>query len=161
MKRWSLSQKISFLVIATLIALIDQLIKIYFVTNFYEGQSKVVIEGFFNFVLLYNPGVAFGVFGGISEENIRLLVLGVTTSLALGVVYFFSNSPIGESKLGRFSLSLIVGGAIGNATDRILLGKVVDYLDFYYKNYHYPAFNFADSCIFIAVVILLFLPNQK
>jgi signal peptidase II len=55
---------------------------------------------------------------------------------------------------------MIIGGAVGNLIDRLLLGKVVDYLDFYYGHYHYPAFNLADSAICVAVVLLLLLPSK-
>ena len=161
MKQWSWARKSLFFFVALAIALLDQFVKVLIVDRFTEGQFQPVIPGFFNLVLAYNPGVAFGVFAGISHDTSRYIVLGCTSLIALLVVYFFSNSEVGQKKMGVIALSMIIGGAVGNLVDRILLGKVVDYLDFFYGHYHYPAFNLADSAICTAVVILLFLPQDK
>jgi signal peptidase II len=160
MKFWNIKTKCTFFLIALLIAIADQWIKLAIVTHFAEGQVLPVIPKFFNLVLAYNPGVAFGVFAGIDHDTSRYVVLGITSLIALLAVYHFSNSEIGERPLGVVALAMIIGGAVGNLIDRLLLGKVVDYLDFYYGHYHYPAFNLADSAICVAVVLLLLLPSK-
>jgi signal peptidase II len=161
MKGWTSKQKLGFYSLALFTALIDQIVKIVVLSFFYEGQILPVIPKFFNLILTYNPGVAFGVFSGIDSDTNRYIVLAITTSIALTAVFIFACGEIGKCVRGKVALALIVGGAIGNMVDRIRIGKVVDYLDFYWGNYHYPAFNFADSCIFIAVVILLFTPSTS
>ena len=161
MKKWNIKTKIIFFLIALIITWADQSVKHLIVGRFAEGESLPIIPSFFNLVLAYNPGVAFGVFAGIESDVIRLIVLGLTSIFALFAVYYFSNTAVGESRAGIVALSLIVGGAFGNLIDRVTLGKVVDYLDFYYGHSHYPAFNLADSSICIAVVILFLLPTPE
>jgi signal peptidase II len=160
MKSWNRKTKLVFFIIALSIAVADQWIKLLIVNRFAEGEYLPVIPNFFNLVLAYNPGVAFGVFAGIDHDTSRYLVLGLTSIIALLAVYFFSNTEIGERKLGVLALAMIIGGAVGNLIDRVMLGKVVDYLDFYYGRYHYPAFNLADSAICIAVFLLLIMPSK-
>lgn len=161
MNVWTKKEKIFFVLIATCIAILDQWFKYIVTFELFEGQSIEVIPGLFNLVLAYNKGVAFGVFSHINSDFYRFIILSLTTLLALGAVYFFLISDLAKNTIGRIALSLIVGGAIGNLVDRIRLGYVVDYLDFFWGTYHWPAFNLADSSICVAVALLVLSPQKK
>jgi signal peptidase II len=139
---------------------LDQMIKNIVVSRIQYGEVIPVIPGFFNLILTYNYGVAFGAFAGL-HDGIRPWVLFGTTLLAFAVVFYYIRSPQGQSDWARAAFALILGGAVGNLIDRVWLGKVVDFLDFYIGSYHWPAFNLADSCICIGVTILLFAPESK
>lgn len=115
---------------------------------------KKIIDGFFSLTLVMNSGVAFGVFGGI-ESSIKAYLLlalsGVTVSLV--IFYFFYEKSLQSAAC--FGLALVVAGAFGNMIDRWRYHKVVDFLDFYWHGYHWPAFNVADCAISVGVTILL------
>ncbi len=134
---------------------LDQLSKDLILRNIEPGQTLPVIEGFFNLTLTFNSGIAFGLFSGL-EETTRIVFLAFSTLSALGVLLYFLLKEFREDRIGLFAISLVFAGAIGNILDRIRLGRVVDFLDFYISNKHWPAFNLADSFICVAVITLLF-----
>jgi len=142
-----------------ILAVLDQATKVLVVEEFALHESREIIPGFFNLVYVQNLGAAFGIFSGLSSP-VRELVLFSSTVLALTVVFAFMGSAVGESRLGRWGLALVCGGAFGNLVDRARLGYVIDFLDFYVGSFHWPAFNLADSYICIGVAILIFLPKQ-
>ncbi|MEZ4754930.1 MAG: signal peptidase II [Bdellovibrionota bacterium] len=135
-------------------AILDQLSKWIILNSISEGDVVVVIPNFFNIILTYNTGAAFGLFSNL-EDGLRQLVLGLSTLLALLVITFLLFKEYKNDLHGKICLSFILGGAIGNLVDRAMLGKVVDFLDFYLLGYHWPAFNLADSAICIGVTILI------
>lgn len=140
---------------ACLVALVsDQLSKLAVLSRFKEYQIVEVIPGFFNLTLHFNPGVAFGVFADL-EAPLRGWVIGGTTMLALSLLGYLSVVQYANNRIAQFALGLILGGAAGNILDRLRLGQVVDFLDFYIGKSHWPAFNLSDSMIFIGVGILL------
>lgn len=143
--------------IALMLAVIDliskHMIASYLRSIAYELQiynPKISIFGFFDIVYVWNSGVSFGMFNNIAHSHIILSILQGLISLV--VLLFLYKS---KDNLSRISFSLIFGGALGNVLDRIWHGAVFDFLDFYIGKYHWPAFNFADSFIFLGVVILL------
>jgi signal peptidase II len=102
-----------------------------------------------------NTGAAFGIFAG-SHEAFRLPFLILVSVLALGFV-FVMLKRLPEQQTGLITaLAFIVGGALGNLIDRVLYGEVIDFLDFYWSHYHWPAFNLADSFITVGVLITLY-----
>lgn len=111
-----------------------------------------VIDGFFNIVYVLNPGAAFSFLHDMNESYRRLFFITVTIIAIFVVLYIFARE---KSKINTAGFALILSGAIGNLIDRIIIGKVVDFLDFYYKTYHFPAFNVADSCITVGVVLII------
>jgi signal peptidase II len=118
-------------------------------------SSRSVIRGFFNLTHIRNRGAIFGFF---SQYGSQLLYLFLTLAsfLALGlVVYYFFKTPAPE-RLMKISLSLILAGALGNLIDRVFRGYVIDFLDFYFKKWHWPAFNVADSCVTVGAVLLIY-----
>jgi signal peptidase II len=118
------------------------------------------LTSYFNLVLAFNPGAAFGILSTLATGT-RRIVLGATTLIALGVVISLALSPAYKSKIARAALALILGGALGNIIDRFRLGVVVDFLDFHWQAWHWPAFNLADSSICVGVAVLLFCRAPK
>jgi signal peptidase II len=108
-----------------------------------------IIPGFFSLTFGTNTGVAFGLFRSFPVV-VTLLGLAV---LAAILIYLVRRAHV-MTWLERVGLTLVAGGASGNAIDRLRLGYVVDYLDFYVGSYHWPAFNLADSAISVGVVLL-------
>jgi len=144
-----------FLFVLVLLAA-DQVSKAIIAQNIAFLSSKSIIPGFFNLTQVRNRGAIFGSFSQSSNQVVYwLLTLASFLALAL-VIYFFLNTPTSE-RLMIFSLSLILAGALGNMTDRILRGYVIDFLDFYFKKWHWPAFNLADSCISVGAIFLIFI----
>ena len=115
------------------------------------GQALPVLP-FFNLVLVYNPGAAFSFLSTAAGWQRELFVC---IALAACVLILFLLRRYAHDYLFCFALSLILGGAIGNATDRVLLGAVVDFLDVHAAGYHWPAFNLADSAITCGAALLI------
>ena len=137
------------------ILVLDQLTKMIVDRTMPLHHSIPIIDGFFNLTYVRNTGAAFGIFAG-SHEAFRLPFLILVSILALGFV-FLMLKRLPDDQIGLITaLSFIIGGAIGNLIDRVLYGEVIDFLDFYWSHYHWPAFNLADSCITIGVLITLY-----
>ena len=117
--------------------------------------SISVIEGFFNITHIRNPGVAFGLFAGYESEYKALFFIVISTIAIIAILCIFHQTP-DDKRAVRFGLILIFSGAIGNVIDRIVHKEVIDFLDFFYKGSHWPAFNVADSCITIGVSFMIF-----
>ena len=142
-------------VVAGIIILLDQVTKLIVLDKMPLFQSIPVISGFFNLTHIHNPGGAFG-FLATQTSGIQRLVFLFVSSLAIGLVlYFYIKTPREQMWLST-GFALVFGGAVGNMIDRIRLGKVVDFLDFYIGNLHWPAFNVADSAVSIGLLIFLF-----
>jgi signal peptidase II len=115
--------------------------------------THVDILPFFNIVMVWNKGISFGLFNhGSNTGPMLLMAASLAITLIFLVVLF--RSPVSLQSLG---ISLIIGGALGNVIDRLRFGAVIDFLDFHIGDYHWPAFNVADSCICIGVVLLIVL----
>ena len=141
--------------IAITIVATDQLTKWLVQVYLPLHHSVTVIPGLFDLTHILNPGGAFGMFAEQSLLVRRILFLFVSSIAAGVVLYFYHNTP----KTHRFlaaGFALIFGGAIGNLIDRMNTGKVVDFLDFYISQYHWPAFNVADSAITIGVTVFAY-----
>ena len=138
--------------ISLLVFISDQFTKLWAEKSFQPGEILPIIDNFFNLTLTYNTGIAFGLFSNLPNIY-RILFLVVVTTIALVLLVFFLLKEYEGNKLGQFALALIVGGAIGNILDRVRLGHVIDFIDFYYNNYHWPAFNIADSAICIGCLL--------
>ena len=140
-----------FLVVATL--LVDRWTKSWIQSRFDLNESATVIDGFFNITYVRNTGVAFGIFSSISSP-VKSLLLSVFTAFAAIIVITYSvRSPV-RNRVLQIALALILGGALGNLYDRLAYKYVVDFLEFYVGNYHWPSFNVADSAITIGVALL-------
>jgi len=133
----------------------DQLTKILVVKNFALFDSVEIIPGFFNLTFLTNRGAAFSILADIDSpwRHYFFLIVGGCALLILSIWLFQTRN---ESQLQSYGIALICGGTCGNLIDRIRIGEVVDFLDFYYRSYHWPAFNIADMAICSGVVIVIF-----
>jgi len=138
------------IIIACLVAFFDLLTK-RLVFAFLAEHGEIVVFNFFSLVRVWNRGVSFGMFSHL--ENSQIIF-----SLIQGLIIFILFFWLYYNKKLHFvyALGLIIGGAFGNLIDRIQNGAVADFLDFHIGIYHWPAFNLADSCVFIGVMILLF-----
>ncbi len=144
-----------FFVVVVLVGL-DQLTKALIVRSITLQSSRSVIPGFFNLTHVRNRGAIFGFFSH-SDSRILYIFLTLVSVAALGlVIYYFFKTPVSE-RLMKISLSLILAGALGNLIDRLFRGHVIDFLDFYVKDWHWPSFNVADSCITVGAFLLIFI----
>src|SRR3954465_73018 len=121
--------------------------------RFSLNESVSVIDGLFNITYVRNTGVAFGIFSSISSPAKSVLLSLFTAVAAVVVIIYSVRSPV-RNRLLQIALGFILGGALGNLYDRIRFGYVIDFLEFYYRNYHWPSFNVADSAISMGVVLL-------
>lgn len=137
--------------LAVLVVGLDQLSKYAVQQAFVFGESTS-ITSFFNLVLVFNPGAAFSF---LSEASGWQRGFFVTVALAASAFVSFLIVKHRDKSLFCFALALILGGAVGNLIDRIVLGAVVDFLDFHVADYHWPAFNLADSSIFCGAAVLV------
>ncbi|NBW41053.1 signal peptidase II [bacterium] len=140
--------------IALFVVISDQYTKNLVVQHFEPLELLPVIDGFFNLTLHYNKGAAFGLFHDLPDGIRQITLWGVSGLAVLAVLYFLLYEFYAD-RLGVISMSLILGGAIGNGIDRAVLGKVVDFLDFYVGSYHWPAFNIADIAISVGAGLLV------
>ena len=118
-------------------------------------QSIPIIDGLFNLTYVRNTGAAFGIFAG-SAEIFRRPFLILVSILASGFIISLLRRLEDRQKGLLSALAFVLGGAIGNLIDRIFYGEVIDFLDVYWRDYHWPAFNIADSFITVGVAIALY-----
>ncbi len=142
----------SLLLIALLVFLADQGSKWLILEVVMAPPRVIEVTGFFNLVLAYNRGVSFGLLSNDSPLGPYLLA-GAALVIATGVMIWALRQ---KRRLPMVAAGLVVGGALGNMVDRLVLGAVVDFLDFHAYGWHWPAFNLADSAIVIGVGLLLF-----
>jgi len=145
------------MIIATMVAIADLLSKrvIFAILeeiaiNNQTNYPEIEIFSFFSLVYVWNRGVSFGMFNQIENAQILLSILQFSIAIVICFWLFFN-----EKKNLVIPLGLIIGGALGNVVDRIRNGAVADFLDFHIWGYHWPAFNLADSCVFIGVVLIV------
>jgi signal peptidase II len=144
MLRWYM---LSFTVI-----IIDQITKYFAVEKLALHEVKSIYEGF-NLILIYNEGAAFSFLSDAGGWQ-RWFLIGVSCVVCVFIVVWMYQS-ISKSKCLLAGLSLILGGALGNLWDRLSLGYVVDFIEVYYKDLYWPAFNIADSAITIGAILLI------
>ena len=134
---------------------IDQVCKAWIRSRLAPFESRTIVPGLVDFIHVQNKGVAFGILNDY-DMNLRLKAM-LTTALAglalLGIA-FYARQVHRHEKLARVGLSLILGGAIGNLIDRLRVGYVLDYVDMYWRGWHFWAFNVADASISIGAVLV-------
>ena len=138
-------------IVALSVFVADQVSKWAILDLFAQGPRVIEVTSFFNIVLAWNRGISFGMFGASGETGRWvLIVLAIVISAFLAVWMVKA-----DTRFTALGLALIIGGAIGNVIDRVRLGAVVDFLDFYAWGYHWPAFNVADSAIVVGAAALI------
>jgi len=139
-------------ILSVSVAIIDQLTKYAVTQNFLYGAHENVFPGL-NLLLIHNTGAAFSFLSDAGGwQRWLFLTISLVVSIVLVVWLYRLKKPQFFLSL---SLALVLGGAIGNLYDRIFLGYVIDFVDVYYKNYHWPVFNVADASITLGAVFLL------
>ena len=147
-----LKSKLAYFAVALSVFAADQLTKWLVTRSLPLYHSYVVVPRFFHITHVQNPGAAFSLFANLEHAS---LFLSIFNGLSLLVLFTMIWREIGFTRIG-FGMSLIVGGAVGNLTDRLRLGGVVDFLAFDLGKYHWPDFNVADSCVLIGVCFVAF-----
>ena len=117
-------------------------------------DSVTIIPGLMNFTHVLNSGAAFGILNGV-DFPFKTVLIAVIAMAALIGVGIYAASISHHQLVARIGLALIIGGAAGNLIDRVLFGSVVDFVDVYWRSYHFWAFNAADSAISVGVAILI------
>lgn len=133
------------------VLVVDQVTKIYIDLVMDLHQSVPVIPHLFSITYIRNKGAAFGF---LADSSFRLPFFIFISIVAVVVILFAYRKLRPDQTLAMVSLAMILAGALGNFIDRIRLGEVIDFLDVYWKTYHWPAFNIADSAICVGVFLL-------
>ena len=144
--RWFL-----FSAIALIGLVADQATKLYIDRSMLLFQSIPVIDGLFNITYVRNKGAAFSF---LSHASWRLPFFIAISAVAAAVIVMAFKRLRNDQRLAQASLAMIFSGAVGNLIDRVHRGEVVDFLDVYWRTYHWPAFNVADSLICVGVALL-------
>ena len=142
------------LFLLVLVLVLDQTTKVLVVNSFHLYESLEIIPGLFSLTYLTNKGAAFGFLAGVDAawRHYFFLSLASIALVLLGVAWYRMRK---DHHFYAPALALIAGGAMGNVIDRVRLGSVVDFLDFYIAGHHWPAFNVADSAITVGVALFL------
>ncbi|MDO8413796.1 MAG: signal peptidase II [Gallionellaceae bacterium] len=137
--------------LSALVIILDQISKIWITSHFMYGESLAIFS-LFNLVLAHNTGAAFSFLSDAGGMQ-RWLFSAIAIIASIWIVWLLRRHV--QQKLFCLALALILGGALGNLIDRIAYGYVVDFLDFYWGVYHFPAFNLADSAITCGAALML------
>ena len=140
--------------VALSVIMADQLSKLWIMETFALHEERPVIQGLFSLVYVTNTGAAFGFLAGSRTWMRQAFFVGVAVAAIVIIILAYGHLKR-QSRIFVYALGLIGGGAIGNLIDRLRLGSVVDFLDFYIGSHHWPAFNVADSAITVGVGLFL------
>jgi signal peptidase II len=147
---------LSWLALSLVLILLDQLSKHWALVNLQYNQPVAVIEGFWNWTLVYNYGAAFSFLSDAGGWQ-RWFFSGLAVLISAVLVFWLSRTPRGDWRTA-LPFALIVAGALGNLIDRVRFGYVVDFVDWYLgftELPHWPAFNIADACIVVGAVLMV------
>lgn len=143
-----------FVAIVAAVVALDQISKAVVLKMVPLYKSIVVIPGFFNISHVHNPGGAFNFLAQNGVPWRHWIFLGAGLVALVLILYFHSQTPKTHPYLA-LALSLVFGGAVGNLTDRLRFGEVVDFLDFHIVQWHWPTFNVADSAVTVGIGIFI------
>ena len=129
---------------------VDRFSKYYILKIFTEKVDYIPVTSFLNFNLVFNKGIAFGLFS--FNEQFYYNIISLIIILITLIVLFFAIKSIGIEKIG---FSLIFGGSLGNIFDRLYYSSVIDFIDLHINNFHWFIFNFADIFISVGIIILI------
>ena len=141
-------------VIAILIVILDQITKLWVAADMRLHQSIPIFDGWFNLTYVRNTGAAFSMLADLPEA-IRIPFFVVVAIVAGGAIVYFVHQTPRTQRTVLLACAFVLGGAVGNLIDRLAYGEVIDFLDVYWDDWHWPAFNVADSFISVGVVLLL------
>ncbi len=140
--------------IAAIVLLMDRASKLLIQRNIMLHDAVVIVPGFFRLTNVQNKGAAFGLGADSPSQwtGAMLIVFSIAALVVVSALLWRNSHRMSSTGVG---LALIMGGALGNLWDRVVDGQVVDFLDFYVSNYHWPAFNIADSAIVVGALLLV------
>lgn len=143
-----ISRTLSLIPIAAVL-IFDQVSKLWIIHSVMAPPRSIEINSFLNIVMVWNTGISFGMF----NEGVSVWVMAALAGIIILVlmIWFFRSDRIRQ----RIALGLIIGGALGNLIDRLYYGAVADFLDFHFNDWHWPAFNIADSGITIGAILFI------
>ena len=136
------------------VVLLDRASKAWFESQTVEGWRRELIHNFIYLVHSRNPGIAFGVFADSPSTGMRILLI-IGSALVIGALAWLFVAGHSGGSLIAAGLALLLGGATGNVTDRIVHGAVTDFFEVWLGSYHWPAFNVADSAITIGAALII------
>jgi signal peptidase II len=139
--------------ISSAVLVFDQITKVLVEKTMSLYQSIELIPDFVHITYLRNTGAAFGFLAG-GRSALRMIFFILVSSVAIGCISYLLRTLRPQQKTLIVSLSLILGGAIGNLVDRLRMGEVIDFIDLHWYQVHWPAFNVADSAISVGVALL-------
>ena len=139
------------LAITLLVVGSDQVTKFWALASFFSPPRVIEVFPWFNLVPVWNTGISFGMLAGYSDW-MPTIISGLTIIISLMLLAWLF---VAISVSIKLALSLILGGAVGNIIDRIRFGAVIDFVDIHFFDFHWPAFNIADSCISVGFVIMM------
>jgi signal peptidase II len=142
------------LVVALAVIVLDQIVKAMVRSRLMLHESITVIPGFFDLTRVHNTGAAYGFLNGVDFPFKTALLACVATAALIGLTLYAVKLDRNQV-LTRAGLTLVIGGAAGNLIDRVTAGYVLDFVDLYRGNWHFWAFNVADSAISIGVVLMI------
>lgn len=142
------------MIVAVVVVLLDQITKAMIRPTLALHESREVIPGILDLTRVHNTGAAFGMLNG-ADFPLKSVVLFLVATLALaGVAWYAANVPLAD-RLARIGIAGVLGGAIGNLIDRATSGYVLDFVDAYWNDWHFWAFNVADAAITVGVIFMI------
>ena len=144
--------KLSYSVLIILLVVLDAFSKNYAVNNFLFAQSYTTFIPFIDFLLIYNSGIAFGIFDGYGNLASNFLLV-ITIFILIYLIRLLIKE---EVKIAKFALSLIIAGALGNIIDRFIDGKVTDFLHLEFGSFSFFIFNLADAFITVGAILIIY-----
>ena len=140
--------------LAIAVVVVDQAVKAVVRSSFELHESLEVIPSFFNLTRVHNYGAAFGLMNS-ADFPFKTVVLSTVAAFALAALAWYGATLPADQRLARVGLALIVGGAAGNLIDRLSIGYVIDFVDLYWRDWHFWAFNVADAAITVGVSFMI------
>jgi len=147
-------KNLPYLAFVVFLLVLDQVTKWLIARQIPLYGTRKVIPGFFSLTHIRNKGAIFGFFSHTGSRSVFLALIAASLLALALVIFYFIKTPAAERGT-KLALSLILAGALGNQIDRLGRGYVIDFLDLYVRNQHWPFFNVADSCITIGAALLL------
>ncbi len=146
-----MSERLLFIITSLSVFLADRLTKVLAYQNLKHPID--LVPGMLSLRIAENRGAAFSIFSTGNDVLRKVFLILIPVLICLYIVYYVFKKSVGPKT--AVSLGLILGGALGNLYDRLVSGKVIDFIDFHFKTYHYPTFNVADVSVFLGTLILI------
>ena len=148
------------LTVGSFVAILDQITKALVHGSLALYESIEIVPNFVHLTYLRNTGAAFGFLAG-GRSSLRMAFFIIVSAVAIGCILYLLKNLRPDQKTFIASLSLVLGGAVGNLIDRLRMGEVIDFIDLHWYDLHWPAFNVADSAITTGVILLFIQMTRK